>query len=1242
MKSATHFLRLLAIGVWLVEGLFSASAIAGPATYDKETKSFRFRYTFTNVAGSPQDLGAVVKPSAEEEGKVKELVAAVSQILSQATEGRAKIGRLDYVDNAKDADLIISLSPRPASAGVSNLHTIEGNPGHLVLYYQTLLPSIRQDVINTSVHELGHYIFGLADEYNYNNFPGGCPPDPSLRSPGCLMDNFNTSARNWMGRFCRDGEHNKTSTQPESCQSIVDKFFKDRGVTDKDPAAVAAAGSGSGKETVISSTLGKVRAEIEKKTAASGGASGSIVSGLVGFARKTLSSLIKEYNENNPNKVLFNSGQLGKAVDLIVKASTALPTTKPLGLTEEVFEIIKTEAKRLGQEASTLKTPSARFAKVRSGLQAVLKTLASQSQFAPENFDKNEQKTLIERLARAESRTDEEKALDQLNSMSEVQLEYSQKVARWIVTILDEMEAPGTRSRLNELNLMEDRLKMFSIPGRTAQGFGQRRSRFITPDPIVEEATEVLTQGGVFSYNDVRTRGFQHFSRLINRERIELVTPRFDQGGGVPLAVRIDRPLEPKAGNELEILRQQNNTNLVAFLNETFNQLERNRLENITVLVPPGGFPEDLRSYLQVMKIKLGDDYDVRLDIVLVGSATILPELRDLCLRSHGSVLTVTDLDEVGAIAQRLKDEQSSGAWVIVPQVSTIPQVVQASVPSVAGNPGDSGTPDLGTQIKVRFEIVKKMIEEAKSFLGPPEPQGNQALSLPEAVKSQLENASLNLQNFESLLNNLRAAEAAAGDSRKCREERIAGNYRVLRLIALTRDSLKSLEGSINLASNMTNIDDSKEADPLVKLSKLAKGYFNPEEKIAGLDFDQLKNDAAEEKEKQFIESLKNEKISKLERLRRFLRLHEKWLEANLDDTHDDVPIYKRIDRAKVDIFRKQIESAQVLRATGHPFAETIDKVPNSVRLARFYVESGGKLGDFNFELVVGLSRALPQIPNKKTGRLETHPPEIELYSDNGVIAADSHNMTLEKGTTDPGTMLVYRAQDPFRLSEGWYTPVLRFEPEVLNEIRSPNEINFTFSVASLRPNIQLIASLKQPDTTDTHGTLRSGEQVAVVEVLVSAGSPVRGAQVVGFFQKITHGGAEISTQELRFEDQGQVILLDKSNNPTVKDTLKDDGIYTAKIPIGDVKEGTEFRVFIQADTTDGKAQFIALDDPNRFKPEADQDQPLAAAKTKAKKSTLTRTLEDFKARGEKDQKKAEGEAPKFQRATSLHFRVEP
>ena len=73
---------------------------------------------------------------------------------------------------------------------------------------------------------------------------------------------------------------------------------------------------------------------------------------------------------------------------------------------------------------------------------------------------------------------------------------------------------------------------------------------------------------------------------------------------------------------------------------------------------------------------------------------------------------------------------------------------------------------------------------------------------------------------------------------------------------------------------------------------------------------------------------------------------------------------------------------------------------------------------------------------------------------------------------------------------------------------------------------------------------------------------------------------------------------------------------------------GTEFRVFVQADTTNGQAHYIPLDDPNRGKPEKNNpsirnDQALAE---KAKKS----------------QAEAEGPVFKFQRSTSVHFRVEP
>jgi hypothetical protein len=344
------------------------------------------------------------------------------------------------------------------------------------------------------------------------------------------------------------------------------------------------------------------------------------------------------------------------------------------------------------------------------------------------------------------------------------------------------------------------------------------------------------------------------------------------------------------------------------------------------------------------------------------------------------------------------------------------------------------------------------------------------------------------------------------------------------------------------------------------------------------------------------------------------------------------------LDRTKLDFLRKQVEDVQVMQAVGHPVAPNIGAGLNEVRLARFYVEPGGKMGDFNFELVIGLTRALPQIFNESTNWLESPLPILELYSDNGVIAADARNMRPDNSTSDPGTIFVFRAQDPSRLSEGWYTPVLSFDKRVMDQIRAPyNEINFTFSVASLRPNIQLVASLRQPDGTKTLGTIHSGDQVAVVEVLVSAGSPIRGAKVTGYFQRINTGNTDIDTQEVLFQDGGQAQPLDA-------DKLEDDGVYTAKIPISNVTRGTEFRVFIQADTTDGTAKFVALDDPNRFNPDAknDENQPVQITKKKAKKSTLTKTREDFQARGQEAQKNAEGAAPRFQRATSLHFRVEP
>ncbi len=133
---------------------------------------------------------------------------------------------------------------------------------------------------------------------------------------------------------------------------------------------------------------------------------------------------------------------------------------------------------------------------------------------------------------------------------------------------------------------------------------------------------------------------------------------------------------------------------------------------------------------------------------------------------------------------------------------------------------------------------------------------------------------------------------------------------------------------------------------------------------------------------------------------------------------------------------------------------------------------------------------------------------------------------------------------------------------------------------------------------------------------------------MIGFYQAITPGSDPIIFQPIEFQDEGQLVRPALGDQPEVRDKQKDDGIYTAAIPISAVRVGMEFRVSIQADTTNGKAKYIPLDDPNRGNP-AKNDPTLGQDAKKAEKV-------------QKSQDTIEGTALKFQRATSIHFRVEP
>jgi hypothetical protein len=139
----------------------------------------------------------------------------------------------------------------------------------------------------------------------------------------------------------------------------------------------------------------------------------------------------------------------------------------------------------------------------------------------------------------------------------------------------------------------------------------------------------------------------------------------------------------------------------------------------------------------------------------------------------------------------------------------------------------------------------------------------------------------------------------------------------------------------------------------------------------------------------------------------------------------------------------------------------------------------------------------------------------------------------------------------------------------------------------------------------------------------------------------ITYGGDPIDTRGVDFRDDGtDVNGLSKGQagfDEEKHDRAADDGVYTAFIPLTDIQKDTEFRVFVQADTTDGKAHYVQLDDPNG-------DTDLDDADKEKDKDAASRRPRDKKAKMQQDlaTRAAEGKVLEFQRATSVHFRVEP
>lgn len=1254
---------VLAAGLWLISGLPPAPALAGPARYDKETRSFRFTYTFADLPGG---VGSVVgtprKPTREQEDTVKGLVGRVSDVLSQVTNGRARIGQLDFVDDIKNSDLVISLVGKPASPGWATMRAIDGRPGQIVIYYQSLQGRIPQDIVNTAAHEICHYVFGLADEYNPGNFPGGCPRGTG---PGCLMDNYNAGARGFLGRLCQPGDHNNQPTQRPSCRELVDKFFADRGVTEDAPGSTTSIANAEERPgsrpdprvPVIESAIAQVRArrieEMEKGR--------SSTASLRSFARQTLRDLIERFNRDNPNKIVLASAE-ARVLEAIVKAGEVVPLQRPASLDPRVFEQIRDEAERLGREVRDLRTPTSRQSRIRSGLTRFIAELVRLRQIDPRGFAPSDQRQLIDQLARDVSRDPAERGIDRLVGITDRTTRLQLSAAEDIIRILDALGEPGTRQRLEALRGVGEELRsQFGIVGRDSTQFGLRRTRIITPDPIVGPIP-VLTQGGVFPYTTIRDRSTIEFSRLVSRSKIQLVAPaaRGGAGGAQPLAARIELPfgqLQPEDPLSAEPAR----VDIQDVLADTIDQLERDRLENIVIVVPPGGLPNTIGEQIPIIRSRFGSALDsLRVDMVLVGAEDIETELRDAVVDSHGSVLTVTDIDEIGAIAQRLKNDQSSGSWVIVPQLGRF-DIDQARLlaPAAAGGPAAASAPApedvegwVGAMTAADQSQIVDAINTARALIDMVVNQHGQA-ALPRSLGEETSQAIRTLDALAESLNNLaQRTQAIRTEYKRVGESPNPEGYEALRgpnglnarlLVAINQAKTELARARVLLQRARTSLgaDDVArqlnrlalvvEGDPSVIRDKKIRDEFRKQLRERLVQSGHFKGDDGKVKE-DAVDTYLNNLVCMLERaaklgpnlsnLARVIRGYEHVLEASYVKSKDNLPIYKRVDRRDIETRRLQLELANVERTTGLASAARIVPGEHSVRLARFYAE-----GNADFELILGLSQELPALKGPDSAR-----PRLRLLNDLGVPVADTEKVGFDEATSTL-SLLVWRVSTP-PLNPGWYTPVVTFEKEVFEQLER-EQVNFTFSVGSNRPNIQLITGLAQGPDSSSSGTLNRADGPAVIEVQVSAGSSVLGAHIFGFAQAISKGFAPIEFRSVEFRDDGADANGLLPENPDFDarhcDRAANDGIYTAFIPLIKIDRETEFRVFVQADTTDGEARYIGLDDPNRHDAEATPSDRQSHPTDPDTRRVVRQSTDE-----------AEGRAMRFQRATTVHFRARP
>jgi len=192
--------------------------------------------TYNPVAGNPAELQLKVNIEfVDKPEEWKPLFNAASRLLFDATEKQVKISKVTFYNDcqqvADDSDIRIFQGPSSASTFPDGL----GNRGYAI-FLSPLHKTVNTDSFRGElglVHELGHYVFALLDEYRDQN--GKIKPSATCVKPATPLKNASImdggsgiAEKNKRTEFCVVSTHNTGMTEQDKGRMIKGTLFENK------------------------------------------------------------------------------------------------------------------------------------------------------------------------------------------------------------------------------------------------------------------------------------------------------------------------------------------------------------------------------------------------------------------------------------------------------------------------------------------------------------------------------------------------------------------------------------------------------------------------------------------------------------------------------------------------------------------------------------------------------------------------------------------------------------------------------------------------------------------------------------------------------------------------------------------------------------------------------------------------------------------------------------------------------